>query len=230
MDSYVPGVRDFIWHDRLNRRYLFAFLFVVLIVWVIFKFLYPYPNIIFDSYNYMRAAALHWNFNAWPIGYSKILQFFTSFSHSANLLVTVQYFFLELSCAVFFFTWLYFFRPRKAISHILFGLLFLNPVFAYISNYILSDPFFIGLSVLWITQILWIVYRPSPYMILTNAILLTLAFTIRYSALYYPLVVILALILSRQSVKLKLAGISLPILLMMVFVQYTSNQAASVTG
>lgn len=220
---------DFIWQDRTNRRYLYAFGATTILTWIVFKLLYPYPNIIFDSYNYIKAAALHWSFNAWPIGYSKILQGFTFFSHSANLLVAIQYFFLELSFLGFFFTWRYFFRPEK-FNNTLFVLLFLNPIFVYCCNYIISDPIFIALSVIWITQLLWLIYRPRPYMIITNALLIGIAFTVRYSALYYPMMAALAFILSRQRIVLKLAGILLPALLMGSFIFYTSNQVAKVTG
>jgi hypothetical protein len=226
----IVSFRRFIWVDRTNRFYLFAAVATIGILWTVFKILYPYPNIIFDSYNYMKAAALNWNFNAWPIGYSKILQVFTLFSHSANLLVSLQYFFLELSCLYFFFTWLFLFRPGRFVSHALFISLFLNPIFPYCSNYILSDPIFIGLSVLWISQLLWLIYRPKSYMIIVNAVLIVMAFAIRYSALYYPIVAALAFMLSRQGVKQKIVGIGLPLILLGSFILYTSYLTVPITG
>ena len=228
-DNQETDFLNFIWNDRPNRRFLYAALAITAILWSVFKILYPYPNIIFDSYNYIKAAALNWSFNAWPIGYSKVLQVFTFFSHSANLLVGLQYFFVELSCLYFFFTWRFLFRLEK-LSYVLFVLLFLNPIFAYCCNYIISDPIFIALSVIWITQLLWLVYRPRPYMIVTNALLIVIAFTIRYNALYYPLVATLAFILSRQRIGLKMAGVTLPVVLMGSFILYTSNKVAKVTG
>jgi hypothetical protein len=203
---------------------------LITVNWSLFKMLYPYPNLIFDSYNYIKAAALDLSINSWPIGYSKFLQVFNLFSRSANLLVTFQYLFVELSCLFFFFTWLYLFKPGKLITNFLFILLFLNPLLLYCSNYILSDALFIGLSVLWITQLFWIICRPRPYMIFTHALLLALAFTIRYNALYYPIVAALAFALSRQGLWLKVAGISLPLALLTWFIIFTSGQAAKVTG
>jgi hypothetical protein len=214
----------------VNRTYLWCWCTISLGLWLLFKWLYPYPTLVLDSYYYVKAAVLHQGINAWPIGYSNALQVFNLFSHSPNLLVTIQYFFLELTCLAFFFTWRLLFKPGKWTSHGLFLLLFINPLFLYISNYILSDPLFIGLSLLWVTQLLWIIYLPRPYMILTHALLLAAAFTVRYNALYYPFIGALAFILSQQKIGMKLAGIFLPLAFLVTFILYTSSKMAAVTG
>ena len=226
----IMSLWRFIWRDRLNRRYLWAWGIISLGLWLLFKLLYPYPNLVLDSYYYVKAAVLDLDTNAWPIGYSKFIRVFNLFSHSDNLLVGIQYLFLQLTCLVFFFTWLFLFRPAKLTGHLLFVLLFINPLFLYCSNYILSDPLFIGLSILWISQLLWVIYRPRPYMIITHALLLAAAFTVRYNALYYPIIGTLAFILSRQRIWLKLTGIFLPVALMAVFILYTSGKVADITG
>jgi hypothetical protein len=220
----------FIWKDRKNRVSLGAALILVVVGWAVFKSIYPYPNLVFDSYSYIRAAAQGLNVNAWPIGYSKFLQFYNFFSHSANLLVTFQYAFLECSCLLFFFTWLHFFRPGRYVRLGVFLLLFANPLFLYCSNYILSDAIFIGLSIIWITQLLWILYRPRPWMIITHTLLIVVAFMIRYNAIYYPLVSVLAFILSRQRPWLKITGIALPPFFLVLFILFTSSQSATITG
>jgi len=223
-------MRNFIWSSRANRIYLFSAVAISLLLWYGFKRLYPYPNVIFDSYNYARAAALNWSFNSWPIGYSKFLQLFALFSHSANLLVFLQYMWVEGACLVFFFTWLYLFRPGKWIARVMFVLLFLDPLLLYCCNYIISDPLFIGLSLLWISQLLWILCRPRPYMIISHALLLGLAFTVRYNALYYPFVAALAFILCRQRPWFKIAGMGVPAALIAGFIYYTSIQVGREMG
>jgi len=199
-------------------------------LWVLFKLFYPYPNLVLDSYYYVKASVLNWDINAWPIGYSKFLRLFNLFSHSANLLVSLQFLLLVGACLVFFFTWLFLFKPGRWISNLVFIFLFINPLFLYCSNYVLSDPLFIGLSILWITQLLWIIYRPHPYMILTHALLLFLAFSVRYNALYYPFIGTLAFIFSRQRIWLKLAGIMAPAILLIAFILYTGTKVAEITG
>ena len=221
---------DFIRNSRSNRFYLIGALSASFTLFGILKIYYPFPQIIFDSYNYIKAAVYNWDTNAWPIGYSKFLQLFGLFSHSALALVFLQHIFLAISLLYFFFTWRFFFRPGKYISLTLFVLLFLNPLFLFCSNYILSDALFIGLSVLWITELLWIIYQPRPYRVFTNAFLLTMAFTIRYNALYYPLIGAFTFLLSRYSLRWKITGIVLPFLLAGAFVFYTGSGIAAVTG
>ncbi len=48
--------------------------------------------------------------------------------------------------------------------------------------------------------------------------------------MYRPLVAALAFILTRQRTRLKMAGITLPVVLMGAFILYTSKQVAKVTG
>lgn len=220
----------FIWRIRRNRRYLIGALGFSILLMGLFKALYPYPNLVLDSYFYIKAAAENWDVNAWPIGYSKFLRVFGWFSHSPLLLVWWQYLFLEFSNALFFFTLLYFFRPGKLVANVLFIFLFVNPLFLYLSNLIMADTLFTGLSILWITQLLWIIYRPRPYMIVTHAVLLLITFTVRYNALYYPFVATLAFILSRQRVWVKLTGIGLQFALLSCFILFNNSRMAAVTG
>jgi len=221
---------DFIRKNRRNRLYWWSALLISLLLVAIFKFFYPYPNLVMDSYYYVQAATRNANVNAWPIGYSKFLWIFGGISHSPLWLVIFQYLFLEFCNGLFFFTLLYFYRPGKVITNILFIFLFLNPLFLYLSNLIMADALFTGLSVLWITQLLWIIFRPRAYMVLTHALLLLITFSVRYNALYYPLIAALAFILSRQQVWLKVAGIAVQFILLGGFILYTSNRVADLTG
>lgn len=214
----------FVFKIKINRWYLGFFLFASLGLWIIFKHFYPYPNIIFDSYYYISATVSNADVNAWPIGYSKILRLIGWFSHSANLVLTIQYFSLQLALLFIFFALRFFFQLNKVISNILLLWMILNPVFIYISNLLLSDAFFTAFSLVWFTNLLWILFRPRPYMIITQAVLLLVTFSLRYNALYYPLVATLAFILSQQKVYLKLAGIIFQCIIIGGFITYTTDK------
>jgi len=229
-EGSAPSFVNFIRGQRRARLYLRSGIIISLLLVAIFKFFYPYPNLVFDSYYYIKAAAQNANVNAWPIGYSKFLWIFGWFSHSPLWLVIFQYLFLQFCNGLFFFTLLYFYRPGTVITNILFCFLFLNPLFLYLSNLIMADALFTGLSILWITQLLWIIFRPRSYMVLTHALLLLITFSVRYNALYYPLVAALAFILCRQQIWLKLAGIAVQFILLGGFILYTSNRVADLTG
>jgi len=67
-------------------------------------------------------------------------------------------------------------------------------------------------------------------MILTQAILLLILFTLRYNALYYPLIAGLAFILSKQKWVFKLGGVALGCILVGISILYTSNKMQEQTG
>jgi len=103
----------------------------------------------------------------------------------------------------------------------LFLFIWLNPIYLFTSNFILSDSLFMGVSLLWLINLLWIVFRPRPWMLVTQAVLLFLAFTIRQTALVYPLIACVAILLSRQPRTFKIGGIILPFLLVGGFIIYS---------
>jgi len=226
----MNAIRDFIWHNRKNRRYLLSALGASVVLLTVFKIFYPYPNLVLDSYYYIWAAATHSDVNAWPIGYSRFLRLVGLFTHSPLALVCIQYLFLELSLMILFFTLRFFFRLGNLTSSLLFVFFFVNPLLLYTGNLIMADTLFNGLSILWITQLLWIIYRPRPWMIFTHALLLFITFTVRYNALYYPVVATLVFLLSRQRVGWKLTGILLPLILLGAFVIQTNKRMEAYCG
>lgn len=221
---------SFIWKEKRNRQFAMIALLSVILQFIIFKYLYPFADFFSDSYSYIFGASAHLSINIWPIGYSKFLGAFHEFTHSDTIIVGVQYFLLELSSLYFFFTILYFYAPGRVTRNILFAFLFFDPLFLYISNYINSDPLFAALSLLWLTELLWIIHRPKVFRIFTHAVLLYLCFTVRNNAYYYPIVSLLAFALSRESIKFKLAGIGFPLLFIGLFVIHTRDIAEEMTG
>lgn len=220
----------FVFKDRSNRRYLWIALVGMVVQFVIFKFLYPYPDFFSDSYSYIYAAYAHLDINIWPIGYSKFLSVFHRITHSDTALVAFQYFFLELTLLGFFFSVNYFFNPSRNISVILFIFLFFNPLFLYLTNYVNSDPLFLSLSILWFTSLIWILYRPRNYQIFVQAILVFMCFTVRNNAYYYPFISIITFFLSRHTFLKKLAGSTLGIVLIIPFIIHSRNEAHKITG
>ncbi|MBN9383509.1 MAG: hypothetical protein J0H74_22315 [Chitinophagaceae bacterium] len=220
--------RDLIWHHRI---YLLSAGALSLILFFIFKLLYPHPFMVMDSYVYIRPLVEGRNVNSFPMGYTWFLQLFSFFSRSATLLVWVQYLLLEASFLLFFFSLLYFFHPgSKWMKVLLFLFFFVNPLFLYCSNFIMSDALFTTLSILWITQLMWIMTRPRPYMILIHALLLLLVFTVRYNALYYPFIAAFILLAARMRPWLKVAAIALQFLFIGGFIQYTRGEMERSSG
>jgi hypothetical protein len=213
-----------------NRVYLLVAAIGAILQLIIFKLCYPYADFFSDSYSYIFAAAARYDVNIWPIGYSKFLLFFRHITYSDTALVAFQYLFGQLMTLYFFFTLLYFYTPSRQISTIIFICFFFNPLLLYLSNYISSDSLFLGLSLLWVVQLLWIIHRPRPYQVFVHALLIAVLFTIRYNAMFYPVISAIALLISRRSILWKLTGMALPLVLILLFVDHTKNSAYTLTG
>lgn len=217
---------------RMQKHYRYFCLagFTMLIQFTIFKYFYPFPNFMQDSYNYLRSAYENIDANLWPVGYSKLIRFVGFFTHSDTVLVFVQYFFYHLCALYFFFTVLDLRETSRWVRGIIFAFLFLNPAILYLSNYITSDVYFIGISLVWISQLFRLVYEPSRWLLLAHLVVLILAYTVRYHALIYPLISVTALVFCQFSVRVKVGGILLIIALIAGFMFYTTSQTEKVMG
>ncbi|MDR3712405.1 MAG: hypothetical protein P4L51_06290 [Puia sp.] len=230
MTAQEKGFLQFIWTEKANRLYLIIALVGSIVQFSIFKLFYPFADFFSDSYSYIYAAYAHLDVSIWPIGYSKFLAAFHALTYSDTALVAFQYFFLELTALYLFLTILYFYRPSRPTKIILFTFLFLNPLFLYFSNYVNSDPLFAALSFWWFSELILIVNRPRIHHVLTQGIPLFLCFTVRNNAYYYPLITIVAYLLSRQPRFFKLAGILAGPLLILPFIIHTRQLAKQMTG
>lgn len=216
--------------NRRNRGYLWAGGVVSIWLFYMFKQFYPYPNMVMDSYVYLKAAVEGLGANSFPIGYSKFLQFFIFLGCSADWVIWTQFLILDAALLLFFGTILHFFRPSRVVTILLWIFLFCNPLLYYLSNFIMSDTLFTALSLLWVTQLIWMIGAPKQYMIWIHAGLLLLVFTIRYNALYYPMVAPLAVLLSRYRLRDKAFAIGLPLLLIGCYIWYTRSEMKRMTG
>jgi hypothetical protein len=212
------------------RKTIAAAAIATVIQLVIFKCLYPYPDFFSDSYAYIYAASANLDVSIWPIGYSKFLAFFHHLTSSATILICFQYLLFELGALYFFTSCVYLFHFGKTTSAILFLFLFLNPLFLYLCNYVSSDPLFLAVSMFWLTEILWTINKPRSYQIITQAILLLIAFTIRNNAYVYPIVSIFAFLVSRRPIRAKILGSVLGPVLLTLFILNTKAAAKQITG
>ncbi|MCS3801043.1 NAD(P)-binding protein [Niastella sp. OAS944] len=223
--------KDYIFHNKRNRIYLLISAAAILIQFAIFKYLYPFASFINgDSYVYLETAYHNLSINTYPIGYSMFLRLFSVFTKSDTALVGFQYISLHTSILFFLFTIFYFYRPGKSVQIILLVFFLLNPVFLYLANYVSSDTLFLTLSMIWFTLLLWIVHRSTLKIVIFQGVVMYLAFTVRYNALFYPLVTALAFMLSQQKLLLKLFGTSLGIFLIGLFIIHSGNKYKRLTG
>lgn len=229
--SMSLSFKDFLFRDKKNRLILFIALGLIILQFSIFKYLYPFASYIHgDSFSYMEAAAQNLDISTYPIGYSRFLRLFSVFSSSDTVLVAFQYLSIQASVLFLLFTIFYFYTPGKVTQYVLLGFMSLNPLFWHLANLISSDCLFAALSITWFALLLWIIHRPSDKIIIWHALLLFLAFTVRYNALIYPVLSLMAFGISRLPLKKKITGIAAGILLCIFFIGYTSYKYKQLTG
>ncbi|MEP7372306.1 MAG: hypothetical protein ABI675_02885 [Chitinophagaceae bacterium] len=105
-----------------------------------------------------------------------------------------------------------------------------NPLFLHLSNLVSSDCFFASLSLLWLTSLLWILNKPSNRVLVWHIVILFLSYTVRYNAMIYPFISIVAMFFSKVVIRRKIASISIVVLLCGLFVLHTGYQYKKLTG
>jgi hypothetical protein len=216
----------------LSRKVILLLSMLALIIqFVIFKYLYPYPSFIYgDSFTYLQTAYYNLDINTYMVGYSRFLRFFSVFSTSDTALVAFTYIFIQCSSLFLLHTLFYFYRPGKVVQVVLLCFVIFSPLSLHLANLISSDGLFVGLSLVWFALLIWIIHRPSKQIIIAHAVVLFIAFTVRYNALIYPFISALAFYISKMHVKHKLAGVGLVVLLCGSFVFYTTYKYKQLTG
>lgn len=223
--------KAFVLDYRENRNMLLFAGLAILVQFIIFKLLYPYASFIDgDSYVYINTAAANPYINTYPIGYPRFLRLFSVFTKSDTALVSFQYLMIMASSLWLLFTLFYLYKPSRLTKWIMLILFLFNPVFLYISNYVLSDALFLSLSLIWVALLIWIIHRPGNKLIFWQLIVLLLAFTVRYSALYYPVITLIALLISKATVRQKLFGITASFSVIAAFIVFTATQYKALTG
>jgi hypothetical protein len=219
-----------LWKERENRSLLVLAGIIIVIQFTWIKILYPFPNFMPpDSYSYLEAASKNLDVNIWPIGYSRFLRLVSCFSNNHFFLVSLQYILLQASVLYLLFSIRYFLPVGKWILRVMLVLSVANPLIGHISNFVSSDALFTTLSLIWLTQLLWLVFRPGNYLLWVHATFILFAVMVRHSALYYPFISMAIIIFSALPRKLKWQGIGLIAVLLLVFIGYSQYQYKKVS-
>jgi hypothetical protein len=223
--------KEFLFNNDHYRIILWIAAIAIIIQFSVFKYLYPFASYIHDdSFSYIKAADQNLNINTYLIGYSKFLRLFSVFTKSDTALVGFQYLFLQISALFFLFTLFFFHKTGKTAQIVLLCFVIFNPLLLYMANLISSDALFLALSFIWFALLIWTIYCPSRRIILWHALVLSFAFAVRYNALTYPLISILAFGLSKLPVRKKILNTSFALSLCGLFIIFTMYQYKKLTG
>jgi hypothetical protein len=220
----------FLFRNSVNKRYLDLAGAAIIVQFTIFKVCYPFADYFNDSFTYIDSAAHHHAMSVRPIGYSRFLELVHLMTTSDTIVVLLQYLTMQLGALLLFFTVRYFFPLPKKAGNWLFGILLFNPVTLYISNYISSDALFVGISLFWFVQLIWLINRPRWIQLIPLAGLLFIIFSLRYAALYLPSIALLALLFCKRNWLFKLTGITVTVLPLFIEFQRIKHITKKETG
>lgn len=227
----MESFKDFLFNQRGCRKMLWMAVSCMLILFAVFKWLYPFASYIHgDSFVYIQMAAENQDIETFPVGYSRFLRLFSVFTNSDTILVAFQYLFVQCATLFLLFTLIYLSRPGKTVQYILLFFIVLSPLPFYLANLISSDALFLGLSLTWFTILLWIIHRPTIKLIIAHALVLFIAFTFRYNALIYPIIAVFGFGLSSLHLRKKFMGVAIGFFFCGIFVLYTGNKYKTLTG
>jgi hypothetical protein len=229
--SAEVSFKDFLFKNKRNRTTLILAAVAIVVQFSIFKYLYPFASFIHgDSFSYLKAADYNLDLNTYLIGYSRFLRLFSVFSKSDFALTAFQYLFIQSSSLFLLFSVFFFYKPQIITQFLLLLFFTFNPLSLHLGNLVSSDCLFVALSLYWFTLLLWIINRPSTRIIIWQTIVLFIAFTVRYNALIYPFIGLVAFGLSKLSMRKKILGVGMGMLLCGLFIFFTSYKYKMLSG
>lgn len=204
-----------------HKNMLTIALLSMVIVFTVYKVVYPFPSFYPDSYHYIGMAVDSHFFTVWPIGYSWFLRAVHFISPSHYLLVLVHYLLLQFGSFWLAFTLFYLFQPPQWVKVTLVTFFVVNPLYLYLSNLISSDTVFAALSLCWLTILIHMLIQPKRWLLLLQGPLLAYLFIIRYQAAYYPLIMIAVLWRTQVVLGWKILSAAIAFFLLGVIVRVT---------
>ena len=221
-----------------EREQLINLLFIggaFLIIGIAFYLLHPYPEFTADSGDYLLSAKTKRIGGYRPIGYSWFLSFFHGFSETTTGFYVGQYLLHALATTVFLMSIKYFFAPQKKWFFYGFCILVIaSPSAIYMTNYIMSDTIFNTMTLFWITTGLWVNKSENKFIntsiIILHIICLYLAFNVRYTGIFYPLISALWFIWSAKNRMIGFALAFLPLLVGITIYNSTKKTMAETLG
>ena len=223
--------KEFLFQDRKNKVTLWIAVTAIIIQFVLFKYFYPFASFIYgDSFVYLDIARENLDIQTYMVGYGRFLRLFSVFTKSDTALVACQYLMIQSGALGLLFSLYYFYKPGRWVQIVLQGFVVLNPLFLHMANMISSDGFFLSLSLFWFTFLLWIIHRPGIQLVVWHTVFLVIVFTVRYNALIYPIITVFVFLISKLSLRVRIAGTGVALLFCSLFILYTAGKYKALTG
>lgn len=221
---------NFFAYCRAQRLIIAVALIGSALLFLLLKYVFPYPDLFVDSTNYILWALRDFVVAYRPTGYATFLQLVHVISPSAIFTVLVQYMLFVFSTLLLFLSADYLFGlPAKYKVAILFVTVF-NPLLILQANMISSDSVFCSLSVFWLSSCMWVIKKHGWLAMAAQVICLFFCFQVRYTAMFYPAIAIIAFICCGSKMPYRIAGILLSASVLVFSVQRQKSLNEKYTG
>ncbi len=209
--SSFSDIKDdtFFSYLRSQRRLISGALAFSILLFLLLKYAFPYPDLFVDSSNYVTWAAHNFTVAYRPLGYAHFLQAVHFVIPSAFFTVLVQYAGFVCSTLFLLLSADYLFGLRTKLKLPILLALLCNPLLIFEANLISSDSWFCSLSVAWFTTCLWLLKKPGWLILALQLLFLYLCFQVRYTAMLYPLIAVASFLLCPAKMIYRLTGITL---------------------
>lgn len=205
-----------------HRLIALAYL-VATVCYVAMKYCFPLPDFFSDSFSYIAAATVGMPVSYRPTGYSDFLRLAHTISVPGNSVVLMQYALSFLGILFFFLSVDYLYGLPQKLRVIILLVLVSNPLLVIQTNLISSDSLFCTVTIVWFTLCLWLVSKPSWWLLGVQLIALYLCFQVRYTAIFYPLVACVACLFSNGRRVFRIIGSLCTIVLVFVHIVRQNN-------
>lgn len=166
------------------------------IIYTVLKALFPNADFVADSNTYLMSADNRVAITYRPVGYPNFLNFMGFKGGSENRVVLIQYLLTSVSSIFLFFTLTYFYPLKtKFIKAVVFIIICFNLMNFFVSNFVLSDALFTGLTVTIFTLSLWIKNTGKFAYLVFLFFIMYVTFSVRFNSLYFPFFIILTIML-----------------------------------
>lgn len=214
-----------------NKLKQFIPYFISIVAFITCKLLYPLPDLSLDSKNYIDWGFRKFPVSYRPVGYSKFLMWFDGMPNNHLNIVIVQYIIFLAACFFFNHTVFSLFKFNRKYKIITYWFTIYNPIAFFLANLLLADSLFLSMSMIWLASFILILsHRYNFYLMLgINLLSFYIMFGLRGNALYYPVIMLLAAIFSKKTVKLGVLIVS-SIIVGAYFYNTTMEKTEAFTG
>ncbi len=215
---------------KQQQKPLMVFSLGAVLTLVALIYCYPYLILSLDSGSYVSSAEKE-VIGYRPYGYSVFIRLIHSMNTSMRSISLIQYLIYSLSFFLFALSILHFWKLKAHWINILWGLaVFLCPSALYLAFSLMSDSLFTSLTILYLTSILWMIYRPGSVIFVLHLLILWCLLYTRFTSVAYVPVSMMAIYFTVSNKWIGLLKGGLIVLVFFAYYQGTRNQYARDTS